>query len=87
MNSGDNMSKNNKGGPSRALVKHHNHLITEAKKQGYGRTKRILESFTDVKDVEVVIEEEKEANCLFFAQNPVPNLLISHPSSGISACC
>jgi large subunit GTPase 1 len=71
------MSKNGKGGPGRALVKHHNHLVTEAKKQGYGRTKRVLESVTDVKDVEVVIEEAEEAGRLFSAQNPEPNLLIS----------
>lgn len=71
------MSKNGKGGPGRALVKHHNHLVTEGKKQGHGRTKRVLESVTDVKDVEVVIEEAEEAGRLFSAQNPEPNLLIS----------
>lgn len=71
------MSKNSKGGPGRALVKHHNHLVTEAKKQGYGSTKRVLESVTDVKDVEVVIEEAEEAGRLFSAQNPAPDLLIS----------
>jgi large subunit GTPase 1 len=75
------MSKNGKGGPGRALVKHHNHLVTEAKKQGYGRTKRVLESVTDVKDVEVVIEEAEEAGRLFSAQNPEPNLLISLDNS------
>ena len=71
------MLKNSKGGPGRALVKHHNHLITEANKQGYGRTKHILESVTDVKDVEVVIEEVEEANRLFSAQNPVLDVLIN----------
>ena len=71
------MSKNNKGGPGRALVKHHNHLVTEAKKQGYGRTKHVLESITDVKDVEVIIEEVEEANHLFSAQNTALDLLIS----------
>ena len=71
------MSKNDNGGPSRALVKHHNHLVTEGKKQGYGRTKRVLESVTDVKDVEVVIEEAEEDGNLFSTQNLVSNLLIS----------
>ena len=71
------MSKNNKGGPGRAPVKHHNHLVIEAKKQGYGRTKRILESVIDVKDVEIVIEEAEEVGRLFSAQNPAPDLLIS----------
>ena len=51
------MSKNNKGGLGRALVKHHNHLVTEAKKKGYGRTKHVLESVIEVKDVRVIIEE------------------------------
>ena len=45
------MSKNSKGGSGRALDKHHNHLVTEAKKQGYGRTKGIMESVTEAKDV------------------------------------
>ena len=63
----DNISKNSKGGPGRALVKHHNHLVTEAKKQGYGRTKHVLESITDVKDVEVIIEEAEEVGDLFSA--------------------
>ena len=73
----DSMSKNNKGGPGRALVKHHSHVVTEAKKQGYGRTKHILELVTDVKDVEVIIKGAKEASHLFSTQNLVPNLLIS----------
>ena len=71
------MSKNSKGGPGRALVKHHNHLVTEVKKHGYGRTNHVLESVTNVKDVEVVIEEVDEAVNLFFAQNLVHDLLIS----------
>ena len=71
------MLKNNKGDPGRTLVKHHNQLVTEAKKQGYGRTKCILESVTDVKDVEVIIEEVEEFSLLFSAQNPVPELLIN----------
>ena len=71
------MSKSSKGGPGRALVKHHNHLVTEVKKQGYGRTKHVLESVTDVKDVEVIIEEVEEFSLLFSAQNPVPELLIN----------
>ena len=69
--------KNSKGGPGRALVKHHNHLITKAKKQVYGITKRVLESVTDVKDVEVIIEEAEDADRLFFAQNIAPDILIS----------
>ena len=71
------MSKNNKGGPGRALVNHHNHLVTEAKNQGYGRTNCVLESITNIKDVEVIIEEVEEADHLFSAQNLAPDLLIS----------
>ena len=71
------MSKNNKGGPVRALFKHHNHLVTKVKKHVYGITKHVLESVRDVKDVEVIIEEAEESSHLFAAQNLVPDLLIS----------
>ncbi|KAH9322489.1 hypothetical protein KI387_017128 [Taxus chinensis] len=72
------MTKNSeKGGPGRALVKQRNHQAAEAKKHGYGKEKHVLESVTDIKDIELVVEEAEEAGRVFSAQNPPPDLLIN----------
>ncbi|EPS69322.1 hypothetical protein M569_05444, partial [Genlisea aurea] len=59
------MPKNEKTGLGRALVKHHNQMMQQSKEKGkYYRSqqKKILESVTDVNDIEAVIEAADEAN-------------------------
>ncbi|XP_057856480.1 GTPase LSG1-1 [Cryptomeria japonica] len=71
------MTKNNeKGGLGRSLIKQRNQQAEEAKKHGYAKVKRVLESVTDIKDIELVVEEAEEAGRLFSAQNPAPDLPI-----------
>ncbi|ERM99388.1 hypothetical protein AMTRI_Chr12g266860 [Amborella trichopoda] len=77
------MSKNHSGksGIGRALVKHHNHLIQQSKEKGtFNRrqNKQLpLESVTDIKDIEAVIEQAEEAGRIFSSANPDPDLLIN----------
>ncbi|XP_024994891.1 GTPase LSG1-1-like [Cynara cardunculus var. scolymus] len=67
------MGKNDKAGLGRALVKHHNHMIQESKEKGqlyYKQHKKVLESITDVNDIDAVIQQADEAVRLFSADNP-----------------
>lgn len=76
------MTKNSeKGGPGRALIKQRNHQAEEVRQRGYVKAKRVLESVTDIKDIELVVEEAEEAGRIFSAQNPAPDLPIDLDSS------
>lgn len=73
------MGKNEKTGLGRALVKHHNQMVQQTKEKGrFYKThnKKGLISVTDVSDIDAVIEEAEEADRLFSADNPVPQLLV-----------
>ncbi|CAK9169539.1 unnamed protein product [Ilex paraguariensis] len=81
------MGKSEKTGLGRALVKHHNQMIQQSKEKGRdykNQQKKILESITDVNDIDAVIEQADEAQRLFSVENPVPNLLIDLDSSASS---
>ncbi|XP_058105262.1 GTPase LSG1-2 [Magnolia sinica] len=74
------MGKNEKsgGGLGRALVKHHNQMVQQSKEKGrfYNKQhKRILESVTEVGDIEAVVEQSEEADLIYSSENPLPNLL------------
>ncbi|XP_043689157.1 GTPase LSG1-1-like [Telopea speciosissima] len=74
------MGKNEKTGLGRALVRHHNQMIQQTKEKGRfyrNQEKRVLESVTEVNDIDAVIEQAEEAERLFSVENPVPNLLIN----------
>ncbi|CAI0447534.1 unnamed protein product [Linum tenue] len=69
-----------KTGLGRALVKHHNQMIIQSKEKGqfYRQQNRVLESITDVNDVDAVIEQaEEEERLLLAGDRPAPNLPIS----------
>ncbi|XP_068635806.1 GTPase LSG1-2 [Aristolochia californica] len=73
------MGKNEKTSLGRALVKHHNQLIQQSKEKGraISRSQRgVLESITDIGDIEAVIEQAEEAERVYSLDNPIPNLLI-----------
>lgn len=82
------MGKNEKTGLGRALVKHHNQMIQQSKEKGRFYTalhKKVLESVTEVSDIDAVIEQAEDADRLFSLQHPTPNLLIDlDPSSSSS---
>lgn len=64
------MGKNEKTGLGRALVKHHNQMIQQSKEKGkYYRNlnKKVLESVTDISDIDAVIQHNEEAQAY-----PVP---------------
>ncbi|XP_011090291.1 GTPase LSG1-1 [Sesamum indicum] len=74
------MPKAEKGGLGRALVKHHNQMVQQSKEKGkYYRSqqKKVLESVTEVSDIDAVIEQADEANRLFSALNPPGRLPIN----------
>ena len=73
------MSKREKTGLGRALVKHHNQMVQQSKDKGrFYKThnKKALISVTDVSDIDAVIEQAEEADRLYSADNPIPHLLI-----------
>ncbi|VYS53658.1 unnamed protein product [Arabidopsis thaliana] len=87
------MGKNEKTSLGRALVKHHNHMIQETKEKGKSykdQHKKVLESVTEVSDIDAIIEQAEEAERLFAIHHdsatPVPiNMDTGSSSSGITA--
>lgn len=86
------MGKNEKTGLGRALVKHHNQMIQESKEKGRfykSQHKKVLESFTDVTEIDAVMEQVEEGDLFSSSSSsvhhPVPNLLINlDTGSGVS---
>lgn len=74
------MGKNDKSTLGRALVKHHNQMIQETKEKGRfyrNQHKKVLESVTDVTDIDAVIQHAEESEELFPADLLAPNMPIS----------
>ncbi|VYS45412.1 unnamed protein product [Arabidopsis thaliana] len=62
------MGKSEKTSLGRSLVKHHNHMIQESKDKGkYYKNlqKKVLESVTEVSDIDAIIEQAEEAERLY----------------------
>ncbi|KAL1201881.1 GTPase LSG1-2 [Cardamine amara subsp. amara] len=87
------MVKSEKTSLGRSLVKHHNHMIQESKDKGryYNNLhKKVLESVTEVSDIDAIIEQAEEAERLFTinhsASTPLSiNLDTNSSSSTIAA--
>ncbi|KAJ0250703.1 GTPase LSG1-2 [Hirschfeldia incana] len=87
------MVKSEKTTLGRSLVKHHNHMIQESKDKGkYYKNlqKKVLESVTEVSDIDAIIEQAEEAERLFTINHsnttPLPiNIDTSSSSSTIAA--
>ncbi|KAL4611251.1 hypothetical protein ACB092_08G109700 [Castanea dentata] len=78
------MGKNEKTGLGRALVRQHNQMIQQSKEKGYfyrNQHKKVLESVTEVSDIDAIIEQADEADRLFTQDHPAPNLLINLDAS------
>ncbi|PKA50884.1 large subunit GTPase 1 [Apostasia shenzhenica] len=66
-------------GPGRALVRKHNQMVQESKEKGralYLQQRKVLESVTDISDIDAVVEQAEEAAVLYSAENPAPSLRI-----------
>lgn len=74
------MGKSEKTALGRALVKQHNQMVTETKEKGRAyrnQSKKILESVTEITDIEAIIEQAEEAERLYSNDHPAPNLPIN----------
>ncbi|XP_026425549.1 GTPase LSG1-2-like [Papaver somniferum] len=74
------MGKNEKTSLGRALVKHHNQMVQQIKEKGrYYRKQenKVLESVTEVTDIDAIIEKAEEAERLYTHDNPTPKFLIN----------
>ncbi|KAL9258040.1 GTPase LSG1-2-like protein [Drosera capensis] len=87
------MGKNEKTGLGRALVKHHNQMVQQSKEKGSiyrsSNRKNVLESVTDVNDIDAVIEHAEEEERLYAAaaagSDPIVDVLIDLDRPGSSA--
>lgn len=80
------MGKNEKTGLGRALVKHHNQMIQQSKEKGRSyRNKKVLESVTDVSNIDAVIDQGEEAELLLAADRSRPDLPIRLYAPRLSA--
>ncbi|KAL7127050.1 hypothetical protein ABFS83_14G228300 [Erythranthe nasuta] len=74
------MPKGEKTQLGRALVRQHNQMVQQSKEKGrYYRSqhKKVLESVTEISDIEAVIEQADEAHRLYSAVNPPGKLTIN----------
>uniref|UniRef100_A0A7N1A4J1 CP-type G domain-containing protein n=1 Tax=Kalanchoe fedtschenkoi TaxID=63787 RepID=A0A7N1A4J1_KALFE len=71
------MGKNEKTMLGRSLVKHMNQVAQQNKEKGrtYNKqNKKVLESVTEVTDIEAVLEQAEESERLFSSENPIANV-------------
>ncbi|KAK7324825.1 hypothetical protein VNO77_28696 [Canavalia gladiata] len=59
------MGKNQKSGVGRALVKQHNQMVQQSKEKGHLYKKKVLESFTEISDIDAIIEQADQPQPLF----------------------
>ncbi|VFQ95414.1 unnamed protein product [Cuscuta campestris] len=74
------MGKGEKTGLGRALVKHHNQMVQLSKEKGRfyrNQHKKVLESVTEVNDIDAVIDQADEAHRLFSGIHPPASILIN----------
>lgn len=72
----------------RALVKHHNQMIKESKEKGKfyrAQQKKVLESVTEVSDIDAVIERADEAHRLYAAVDSPVHLKIDLDSASTAS--
>jgi large subunit GTPase 1 len=74
------MGKNQKTELGRALVKQHNQMIQQTKEKGRIYKKKFLESFTEVSDIDAIIEQADEDH----EQQELLDLPLPPPTSRIN---
>lgn len=67
-------------GLGRTLIKQHNQMVRDAKEKGRAlhlQQRRVLESVTDVSDIDAILEKAAEADRVYSFDNPSANVLIN----------
>lgn len=65
--------KGSSDGLGRALIKQHNQMVRESKEKGRAlhlQQRRVLESITDVSDIDAILEKAAEADRVYSSDNP-----------------
>ncbi|KAK4492294.1 hypothetical protein RD792_003097 [Penstemon davidsonii] len=76
------VGKGDKGALGRALVKHHNQMIQQSKEKGKfyrSQQKKVLESVTEINDIDAVIQQADEAHRFYSDINPPGKFTINLP--------
>ena len=79
-------NKEKSGGLGRALIRQHNQQVQQSKDRSKAlrQQRRVLESVTDVADIDAVIQQADEADRIYSIENPAPSLLINLYASILS---
>lgn len=70
--------KERSGGLGRALVRQHNQALQQAKDKGRALSlanRKVLESVTEISDIDAVLQHAEEAALLYSVDNPVASLI------------
>lgn len=72
--------KDKSGGLGRALVRKHNQMVQQSKEKGQAlrhQQRKVLESVTEISDIDAVVDQAEEAALLYSAEHPSPTLRIN----------
>ncbi|CAL9125679.1 unnamed protein product [Musa acuminata var. zebrina] len=72
--------KGGSDGLGRALIKQHNQMVRQSKEKGRAlrlEQRRVLESVTEVSDIDSILEKAAEADRVYSFDNPSPHVLIN----------
>ncbi|XP_020596228.1 LOW QUALITY PROTEIN: GTPase LSG1-1-like [Phalaenopsis equestris] len=75
------------GGLGRALVRMHNQMVKQSKEKSHSlhlHQRKVLESVTEISDIDAVVEQAEEAALLYSADNPAPTLCIDLDGSRVT---
>uniref|UniRef100_A0A804JTD5 CP-type G domain-containing protein n=1 Tax=Musa acuminata subsp. malaccensis TaxID=214687 RepID=A0A804JTD5_MUSAM len=76
--------KGGSDGLGRALIKQHNQMVRQSKEKGRAlrlEQRRVLESVTEVSDIDSILEKAAEADRVYSFDNPSPHVLINLDAS------
>ncbi|URE15628.1 Large subunit GTPase 1 [Musa troglodytarum] len=76
--------KGGSDGLGRALIKQHNQMARQSKEKGRAlrlEQRRVLESVTEVSDIDAILEKAAEADRVYSFDNPSPHVLINLDAS------
>ncbi|KAG0467791.1 hypothetical protein HPP92_017119 [Vanilla planifolia] len=72
-------SKEKSGGLGRALIRKHSQMVQQSKEKGLAlrlQQRKVIESVTDISDIDAAVEQAEEAALLYSSENPGPILRI-----------
>ncbi|KAG0467748.1 hypothetical protein HPP92_017076 [Vanilla planifolia] len=77
--------KEKSGGLGRALIRKHSQMVQQSKEKGLAlrlQQRKVIESVTDISDIDAAVEQAEEAALLYSSENPGPILRID-PDRGV----